>query len=128
VAARIAAELIMEYRYKLRMLGVHIDGPSLMLGDNMSVVVNTSIPSSQLKKKHQACNYHRIRECIAGSIFRFAHISSASNIADVMTKPLSGLKFETLLNPILFRFQETFGKQTDKEDDNKNKTCPTERH
>jgi hypothetical protein len=35
----------------LRLLGVALDGPILMLGHNMSVVLNTSFPSSVLKKK-----------------------------------------------------------------------------
>ena len=51
VAARIATELILETRYMLRCLGVKLDGPALMLGDNMSVVLNTTVPSSVLKKK-----------------------------------------------------------------------------
>jgi hypothetical protein len=34
VAARIATELIMEYCYKLRMLGVPIEGSSILCGDN----------------------------------------------------------------------------------------------
>ena len=46
VAARIATDLAMEIRYILRMLGVKIDGSALMLGDNKSVVINTTIPSS----------------------------------------------------------------------------------
>ena len=58
VAARIATELILEYRHNLRMLGVEIEGPALMLGDNKSVILNTSVPLSMLKKKHAACNYH----------------------------------------------------------------------
>jgi hypothetical protein len=33
-AARIATELIMEYCYKLRMLGVPIEGSSILCGDN----------------------------------------------------------------------------------------------
>ena len=52
VAAQIATELILELRYTLRMLGVPLDGPALMLGDNMSVVLNTTVPSSVLRKKH----------------------------------------------------------------------------
>ena len=42
VAARIATELVRELRYQLRMLGIPIDGPTMMYGDNMSVVLNTS--------------------------------------------------------------------------------------
>jgi hypothetical protein len=64
VASRIATELILEVRYMLRSLGVALDGPALMLGDNMSVVLNTTVPSSVLKKKHNAIAYHRIREAI----------------------------------------------------------------
>ena len=52
VASRIATELILEVRFMLRSLGVDLDGATLMLGDNMSVVLNTSVPSSVLKKKH----------------------------------------------------------------------------
>jgi hypothetical protein len=73
VAARIATELIMEVRYVLRSLGVDLEGPALMLGDNMSIVLNTSVSSSVLKKKHDAIVYHCVREAIATGILRFAY-------------------------------------------------------
>jgi hypothetical protein len=73
VAARIATELIMEVRYVLRSSGVDLEGPALMLGDNISVVLNTSVSSSDLKKKHDAIAYHRVREAIAARILRFAY-------------------------------------------------------
>jgi len=84
------------------MLGVPVNEPSLMLGDNMSVVLNTTLPSSMLKKKHNAIAYHRVRESIAAKIIRFAHIPSISNFADVLTKPLDSTKFHDLIQPILF--------------------------
>jgi hypothetical protein len=46
VASRIATGLILEVRFMLRSLGVDLDGPTLMLGVNMSVDLDTSIPSS----------------------------------------------------------------------------------
>ena len=52
VAARIATKLIMELRYTLRILVVLLDRSALMLGDNMSVILSTTVPSSVLKKKH----------------------------------------------------------------------------
>ena len=52
VAACIATKLTMELQYTLRSLGVPLDGPALMLGNNLSVVLNTTVPSSVLKKKH----------------------------------------------------------------------------
>jgi hypothetical protein len=103
VAARIATDIIIEIRYILRMVGVPIDGPALLLGDNSSVVLNTSVPSSVLKKKHHACAYHRIREAIAGNIMRFVHIPGTTNYADVLSKPLSNEAFHNLVKPLLFR-------------------------
>jgi hypothetical protein len=40
----------------------------------MSVVLNTTVPSSVLKKKHNAITYHRVREAIVARILRFAYI------------------------------------------------------
>jgi hypothetical protein len=56
----------------LRSLGVDLDGPTLMLGVNMSVVLNTLVPSSVLKKKYKTIAYHRVREAIAAKVIRFA--------------------------------------------------------
>ena len=103
VAACIAKELILELRYMLRMLGVSLNGPALMLGDNMSVVLNTTVPSSVIKKKHLGISYHRVREAIAAKILRFAHVRSEANLADILTKPLANLSFHALVKHILFR-------------------------
>jgi hypothetical protein len=60
VVSRIATELILEVIYMLRLLGVVLDGPTLMLGDNTSIVLNTSVTSSVLQKKHNAIAYYRV--------------------------------------------------------------------
>ena len=103
VAARIATDIAVELTYNLQMIGVPLDGSVLMLGDNKSVVLNTTIPSSTLKKKHNAIAYHRVREAIAARIIRFCHIDTQVNIADVLTKPLVGPTFHQLIAPLLFR-------------------------
>jgi hypothetical protein len=102
VASRIATELILEVRYMLRSLGVALDGPALMLGDNMSVVLNTIVPLSVLKKKHNAIAYHRVREAIAESIMRFAYIKSEENVSNVLTKFSNHEKFYYLMKRWLF--------------------------
>jgi hypothetical protein len=58
VASRIAIELILEIRYMLRSLGVALYRKALMLGDNMSVVLNTTVASIVLKKQHNAVANH----------------------------------------------------------------------
>jgi Reverse transcriptase (RNA-dependent DNA polymerase) len=47
VATRISIELIIELRYKLQILGVPIEGPTTMYGDNMAAMLNTTVASSQ---------------------------------------------------------------------------------
>jgi hypothetical protein len=109
VASRIATELILEVRYMLWSLGVALDGPALMLGDNMSVVLNTTVPSSVLKKKHNEIAYHRVREAIVGRKMRFAYIKSEENVSDVsdvLTKRLSKEKFHYVMKRRLFRVPE----------------------
>jgi hypothetical protein len=93
----------MEYRYSLRMLGVEVDGPCMLFGDNNSVILNTTIPSSMLKKKHNVIAYHRVRECVAAEIVNFVHVDSISNLADCITKPLGAVAFWRVVKPLLFR-------------------------
>ena len=84
------------------MLRVPVDGPALSLGGNNSAVLNTSVPSSILKKKHRACAYHRVQEAIAGGIMNFVHIKGTSNYTDMLSKPLSNDAFHGLIKPLLF--------------------------
>ena len=50
IALRIATEMIVGLRYKLRMIGVSINGPADVICDNQSVVTDVSIPSSALTR------------------------------------------------------------------------------
>jgi hypothetical protein len=86
VALRIATEMIVALRYKLRMFGVPVDGPTDVFCDNKSVVTNTSVPTSTLSKKHNSICYHLVREAQAASIVRVAWISGDYNQADILTK------------------------------------------
>ena len=60
VAMRIAKDMAIALRYKLRMFGIPIDGPADVFCDNQGVVKNTSLPESVLSKKHNAINYHAV--------------------------------------------------------------------
>ena len=60
--------------YKLHMMGIPVDKPSYVYGDNMSVVTNVSRPESTLKKKSNLiCNY-AVHEAIAMGEALVAHI------------------------------------------------------
>ena len=51
VAIKQGVEELRGIKYTLRMMGVGIDGPTYVYGDNMFVIYNTLTPESVLKKK-----------------------------------------------------------------------------
>ena len=63
-------------RYKLRMMGVPINGPSLVQGDNMSVILNSTTLQSTLTKKYNSICYHTVCETVAMNEFLVGHIST----------------------------------------------------
>ena len=85
-ALKHATEKAKGLRYKLRMMGVHVDGPATIRCDNMSVVNNTTAPESTLKKKSNSIAYHFCREAVAAGIIRVAYENTLTNLADVLTK------------------------------------------
>ena len=60
VVMRIAKDMAIALRYKLRMFGIPIDGAADVFCDNQGVVKNMSLPESVLSKKHNAINYHAV--------------------------------------------------------------------
>ena len=121
VAARIATEQIIALRIQLRDMGIPIDGPSWMFGDNRSVITSSTIPSSMLSKRHNALAYHRVRAAVAAKVLYFCKIDGKENVADIMTKFLPWVVFWPLIKPLLFWKGETNQTdQTDKKHENRN--------
>jgi hypothetical protein len=86
IALKTGVEIVKGLRYKLRMMGIPFDGHAHVRVDNMSVVKNTSVPESTLKKKPNAIAYHFVHEAVALDIIRIAYELSGSNKADILTK------------------------------------------
>ena len=55
-----------------------------------ALVKNSSLPQSTLAKKHNAINYHAVREAVAAGIIRVGKEDGATNLADLFTKALDG--------------------------------------
>ena len=102
VALKNAIELIEGLRYKLRMMGVEVDGPTNIYCDNEAVTKNCSIPESTLKKKHHSIAYHRNREAVAAGTCRIAKEDSATNLADVFTKVMSSFSRNELFDKFMY--------------------------
>ncbi len=102
VAARLATDKSIDLRLTLRYLRVPIIGPTIMFGDNMSVVISATVPHSTLAKRHNALSYHRVREAIAAGITRLYHIDGTTNLADILTKHLGYQQAWPLIKDMLF--------------------------
>ena len=88
-AMKEATEYIRALRYRLRMMGIRVEGPAYIFGDNQSVLANTTNPGSVLKKKCAAVAYHLVREGVARGEWITAYINTHDNIADLLTKPMT---------------------------------------
>ena len=77
-------------RYKLRMLGIPVELPTYIFGDNQYVLVNSSKPHSSLKKKSPSIAFHFVREGAAKDEWRVAYLNTNYNPADMATNSLDG--------------------------------------
>jgi len=102
IAMRQGIDMSEALRYKLRMMGVPIDGSTKMYCDNEAVVKSTTRPEATLKKKHNAINYHRIREAQAAGHIAIAWIDGNDNLADAFTKVTVGERRRYLYSKILY--------------------------
>jgi hypothetical protein len=83
------------------MMGVPLDGHAYVKVDNMSVVRNTSVPESMLKKKSNSIAYHYVREKSAADICRIGYEPTDTNLADMLTKIQPGPKRAALVQNVL---------------------------
>jgi hypothetical protein len=102
VALKTAMEANRGLRYKLRMMGVTIDGQTFVFCDNQSVIANATRPESLCKKKSNAIVYHAVREAVAMKEIAICYVPTDDNVAGIMTKVLpSGARRNTLVERLL---------------------------
>ena len=104
VAAKTAAEQIMNLRNTLRYLGIPIMTKLYMFSDNKSVVRSSTIPQSILNKRQNMLSSHRVREAIAAKILEFHWCSSDQNRSDSLSKHLEHAKVKDTIRE-LFDYQ-----------------------
>jgi spore germination protein GerM len=97
-----AVDMIEGLGYKLRMMGIPLDGKTSVFSNNEGVVKNTTAPESPLKKKHVAICYHRCRQALAAGFIQLAKEDTKTNLADAFTKLLPGPRRKELLGRVLY--------------------------
>ena len=84
-------------------MGIPLEHFGFVFGDNQSVLYNTTLPGSTLKKKHHSIAYHYVREGCANDEWRTTYISRNENCADVCMKSLpSGVRRKRRIRSVLY--------------------------
>ena len=85
--------------YKLQMMWIACEEPEFAYGDNLSVLSNTTVTVSAVKKKMSSVSYHFIREGCALDKWRIVCVNTHLNCVDLPIKYLpvwlKGLGFIT---------------------------------
>jgi hypothetical protein len=102
IAMKTAIEQVEALRYKLRMMGIPLDGPANVFCDNEAVFKNSTFPESTIKKKHNSIAYHRTREAQASGTVRVAWEPGETNVADILTKLMAGPRLRELIRMVLW--------------------------
>jgi hypothetical protein len=69
--------------------------------DNLSVVYNSSVPQSVLKKTSNSIAYHFVCKNAAAGVINVAYEPTATNLADICTKTQAKPKWRELCSKIL---------------------------
>ena len=88
-AGRVASEEAIALRYMLRSLGVPVIGARALCGDNLGMIISSTNPDLELKKKCVAISYHKLRESAPAGIVNPIKVCTTVNRADIFTKGVS---------------------------------------
>ncbi len=111
VAMKHRIKMLRGLRYKIRIMGIPLSGPTYIYGNNKSQVTISSRPESTLKKKCNLICYHAIRESVAMGETLLTHIRTEENLADFLTKTTSGAKCCKLVSGVVHDVYNDFPKQ-----------------
>ena len=90
MALKLACEYIHCLRYKLRMMGIPFSDHLFVYGDNKSVLYNTTLPESTLKKKSNSIAYHAVRYGVATGDWIIGYEPTDTNVSYLLTNPVPG--------------------------------------
>ena len=66
--------------------------------DSLSAIELANNPEHHAKTKHIDIQYHFVREHVTNNTIQLSYISTKEQLADILTKTLSGLTFKNLVS------------------------------
>jgi hypothetical protein len=95
MAAGVAAREVLWLRHLLPELHFELNGPSEIQCDNESCLALIKDPICNSKSKHIDILHHFVREHVLQKTLIFKFVPGTENVADIFTKPLEWLVFQT---------------------------------
>ena len=77
MAMKVCCEYLRGLRIKIRQMGIPVENPCFIFGDNQSVLWNTSIPDSSLKKKTASVAFNFVREGVSHNERRTSYVKTS---------------------------------------------------
>lgn len=108
MAATAAACQAIWIRNVLNQITAEFIGPVVLYIDNKSAIDLAKNPLFHGRSKHIHVRYHFIRECVERGEIVLKHVSSDGQTTDILTKALTTIKFERMIN--LLRIQNLSGR------------------
>ena len=83
---QMAMEEVISIKYLLRTMGVKMESASYLFGNNLGFIMNVTVQSSMLKKKHAVLSFYKTKEATAESIVHPVKTNGKCNYNDIITK------------------------------------------
>jgi len=81
-------------RSMLTAIGIGVDGPTHLWGDNQGAIALVKNPAHHERTKHIDVQYHFIRSLAERGDLIVGYVPTEDMVADIFTKPLPKAKFE----------------------------------
>ena len=102
MAMRITSDIIPALHYKLKRFGVLLDRLSDAMCDNQGVVKKKILTQCTLGKKHNAVNYHVVREAYTSGILPVGKEDLDTNLDDPLTNVLGWQQRHKIIPFVLY--------------------------
>jgi hypothetical protein len=108
VALTLAVKDVLFLQQLFLELGIEIETPTLIFGDNLASIALAKNPVNHERTKHIDIKHHFLRDYITKNMITLAYVPTANNYADILTKTTTKQIFNFLTPNIVNLVERTF--------------------